>query len=116
MLTDRGAEYCGREDRHRCELSLGLNDIEHTRTEAKHPQSKGICERFYRTPCRHEFYRVAFRKKMHHTLDMLQADPDIWMEYYNRARTHQGKRCQGRIPMQTFLDGKQSVTAADSAA
>jgi hypothetical protein len=29
------------------------------------------------------------------------------MRKYNEERTHQGKRCQGRTPMQTFLDGKQ---------
>jgi hypothetical protein len=27
------------------------------------------------------------------------------MNRFNNARTHQGKRCQGRTPMATFLDG-----------
>ena len=29
-----------------------------------------------------------------------------WMEYYNNDRTHQGKMCCGRTPMDTLLDGK----------
>ena len=31
---------------------------------------------------------------------------DGWMEYYNNDRTHQGKMCCGRTPMETLLDGK----------
>ena len=27
------------------------------------------------------------------------------MDVYNNQRTHQGKRCQGRTPMETFQDG-----------
>jgi hypothetical protein len=34
----------------------------------------------------------------------MQADPDVWMDYYNRERTHQGRWCYGKTPMQTFLD------------
>jgi hypothetical protein len=29
------------------------------------------------------------------------------MDKYNFERTHQGKRCQGRTPMETFTDGKK---------
>jgi hypothetical protein len=29
------------------------------------------------------------------------------MNLYNHERTHQGKRCQGNTPMQTFIDGKR---------
>jgi len=29
-----------------------------------------------------------------------------WVEYYNNERTHQGKMCCGRTPMETMLDGK----------
>ena len=29
---------------------------------------------------------------------------DVWMDYYNRERTHQGRWCYGKTPMQTFLD------------
>ncbi len=103
ILTDRGTEYCGKPDTHEYQLFLALNDIDHTKTKAKHPQTNGICERFNKT-CLDEFYKVAFRKKIYTTLDELQADLDAWLEKYNTRRTHQGKRCQGRTPMATFLE------------
>jgi transposase InsO family protein len=106
MLTDRGTEFCGRDDSHMYELFLGINDIEHTKTKAKHPQTNGICERFHQT-CQNEFYKVMFRKKIYSTLEALQIDLDIYMKEYNEERTHQGKRCQGRTPMQTFLDSME---------
>jgi hypothetical protein len=37
----------------------------------------------------------------------LQKDLDDWVNYYNHERTHQGKMCCGRTPMQTLLDGKK---------
>ena len=55
----------------------------------------------------HEFYRVAFRKKIYKSLEELQTDLDQWLDHYNNERTHQGKMCCGRTPMQTFLDGKK---------
>ena len=103
MLTDRGTQYCGRDDRHAYQLYLALNEIEHSRTKTKHPQTNGICERFHQT-CLNEFYKVAFRRKIYRTLDELQADLDDFVRAYNESRTHQGKRCQGRTPMLTFLD------------
>jgi hypothetical protein len=42
-LTDRGTEYCGVQDQHPCELFCYLNDIEHSRTKARHPQTNGAC-------------------------------------------------------------------------
>ena len=106
VLTDRGTEFCGRPDTHPYQLYLQLEDIEHTKTRVKRPQTNGICERFHRT-VQEEFYFVTFRKKIYTTLEELQADLDAWVEGYNRERTHQGKRCQGRTPMQTFLDSKR---------
>ena len=103
VLTDRGTEFCGREDSHPYQLFLGLNEIAHTRTKAKHPQTNGIAERFHQT-VQNEFYKVAFRKKIFHTLDEIQTDLDDYMQHYNFERTHQGKRCQGRTPMKTFFD------------
>jgi transposase InsO family protein len=47
----------------------------------------GICERFHRTVL-DEFYRIAFRKKIYHTLDELQADLDAWLVEYNPASQH----------------------------
>ena len=48
--------------------------------------------------------QIAFRKKVYTTLDELQADLDDWMKTYNENRTHSGKYCYGKTPMQTFLD------------
>jgi transposase InsO family protein len=103
VLTDRGTEYCGRPDRHEYQLFLALNDIDHTKTKAKHPQTNGICERFHKT-IQDEFYSIAFRKKIYVGIDELQTDLDAWMKHYNNQRPHQGKRCQGRTPMQTLLE------------
>ena len=103
VLTDRGTEYCGTPDRHEYELYLAVEDIDHSRTKTKSPQTNGICERFHKTML-DEFYRVAFRKKIYATIDELQADLDAWLAEYNEVRTHQGRWCYGKTPMQTFLD------------
>ncbi|APJ03854.1 IS481 family transposase [Silvanigrella aquatica] len=104
MLTDRGTEYCGNKETHDYELFLAINDIDHTKTKARHPQTNGICERFHKTIL-NEFYQIAFRKKIYNSMEELQIDLDNWLEEYNLNRTHQGKMCCGRTPMQTFLDG-----------
>ena len=104
VLTDRGTEYCGRVDEHPYQLYLAINDIDHTRTKVKSPQTNGICERFQKTILE-EFYHVAFRKKLYSTLEELQTDLDTWLVWYNGERTHQGKMCCGRTPMATFDDG-----------
>ena len=106
MLTDRGTEYCGKVEQHDYELYLALNEIDHTKTKARHPQTNGICERFHRTIL-DEFYKITFRKKIYTTLDELQKDLDDWLHYYNHLRTHQGKMCCGRTPIETLLDGKK---------
>jgi hypothetical protein len=51
-----------------------------------------------------EFYRIAFRKKVYDTVEALQLDLDAWVTSYNEQRTHQGRWCFGKTPMQTFLD------------
>ena len=106
ILTDRGTEYCGRADKHDYQLFLAINDIEHTKTKARHPQTNGICERFHKTILQ-EFYQVAFRRKVFASIDELQADLDQWLEFYNNERTHQGKMCCGRTPIETMIDGKR---------
>ena len=106
ILTDRGTEYCGRPETHDYQLYLAINDIDHTKTKVKSPQTNGICERFHKTILQ-EFYQVTFRKKLYDSLEQLQTDLDEWMNYYNNERTHQGKMCCGRTPMETLLDGKQ---------
>jgi hypothetical protein len=51
-----------------------------------------------------EFYRVAFRKKVYHSIDELQADLDAWIREYNET------------PLQTFRDAmpmtKEKMIAA----
>jgi len=106
ILTDRGTEYCGKAERHDYQLYLALNDIDHTKTKVKSPQTNGICERFHKTVLQ-EFYQVTFRKKLYENIDDLQTDLDDWLIYYNNERTHQGKMCCGRTPIETMNDGKQ---------
>lgn len=104
-LTDRGTEYCGVQDQHPYELFCYLNDIEHSRTKARHPQTNGACERMNQIIL-DEFWQVAFRKRIYTTLEEIQTDLDVWLVYYNEQRTNQGRHCDGRTPMQTFLEGK----------
>jgi transposase InsO family protein len=106
MLTDRGTEFCGKADAHDYELYLAVNDIEHTKTKARHPQTNGICERFHKTVLQ-EFYQVAFRTKIYTGIDDLQRDLDAWINRYNNERTHEGKMCCGRTPFATMLAGKE---------
>jgi len=104
VLTDNGLEYCGRRESHPYELFLHLNDIEHTRTKIRRPQTNGSVERLNQT-IEDEFYQVAFRKKLYPSLEEVQADLDLFMAAYNAQRTNQGRYCQGRTPLQTFHDG-----------
>ena len=103
ILTDRGSEYCGSRESHEYELYLDLENIEHSRTKTKSPQTNGICERFHQT-IQNEFYASAFRRKLYESLEQLQADVDTWMESYNAERMHSGKYCYGKTPLQTFIE------------
>lgn len=105
ILTDRGTEYCGSLQHHEYQLYLALENIDHTKTKARSPQTNGICERFHRT-IQDEFYQVAFRRKLYTSLQDLQADLDEWLLEYNRERPHSGKHCDGRTPLQTFRETK----------
>jgi len=105
ILTDRGTEYCGKKHDHPYQLYLEIEDIDHTKTKVRSPQTNGICERFHRT-IQNEFYAIAFRKKIYSSLEVLQKDLDDWIEWYNKERTHSGKYCFGKTPWQTFLDSK----------
>ncbi|MER9870847.1 IS481 family transposase [Mesorhizobium sp. M0136] len=115
VLTDRGTEYCGNPEHHEYELYLALEDVDHSRTKTKNPQTNGIVERFHKTVL-DEFYRVAFRKKIYGSIEELQADLDEWVRSYNEERPHQGRWCFGKTPMQTFLDtaplAKEKMIAA----
>lgn len=105
ILTDRGTEYCGLVESHAFQLYLAVENIDHSKTKARHPQTNGICERFHRT-MKDEFYSLAFRKKIYNTLEELQQDVDTWIKQYNELRPHSGRYCYGKTPMQTFLDSK----------
>lgn len=115
ILTDRGTEYGGSPDRHEYELYLAVENIDHTRTKLKSPQTNGIVERWHKTMLT-ECYRITFRKKIYTTLVELQTDLEEWLHYYNEERVHQGRWCYGRTPKQTFLEtiplAKEKVLAA----
>ncbi|NAW50360.1 DDE-type integrase/transposase/recombinase, partial [Elizabethkingia argentiflava] len=73
ILTDRATEYCGIREQHEYQIYLAIEDSDHTKTKAKSPQTNGICERFHRT-IQHEFYAIAFRKKIYRSIEELQLD------------------------------------------
>lgn len=89
ILTDPGTEYRGSLHHHADELDLALENIDHSKTKARSPQTNGLTERFPKT-LGDEFYAVAFRKKIYTSLEQLQADVDEWLEQYNPERTHPG--------------------------
>lgn len=103
MLTDRGTEFNGRPENHEYELYLQLENIDHSKTRVRHPQSNGICERLHRT-MQDEFYAVTFRTKLYQGLETLQADLDDWLQHYNHERPHSGRYCFGKTPMETFRE------------
>ena len=104
MLTDNGREYCGVPETHHYELFLYLNDIEHSRTKVRHPQTNGSVEKLNQI-IQNEFYNVAFRKKLYGSLEEMQGDLDAYLRNYNFDRTNQGKRCKGKTPYETFSEG-----------
>jgi hypothetical protein len=95
--------------------NLAVEDIDHSRTKTKNPQTNGICERLHRTVL-DEFYRIVFRNRIYGTIDELQTDLDVWITEYNEQRPHQGRWCFGKTPMQTFFDAlplaKEKLMAA----
>lgn len=104
MLTDRGTEYNGKlEQGHDYQLYLTIENIDHSKIKARHPQSNGICERFHRT-IQDEFYAIAFRKKLYTSLVDLQHDLDEWIKHYNEQRSQSGRYCYGKTPILTFAE------------
>ncbi len=86
ILTDRRSEYKGQKKHHEYELYLACEEIDHSCTKAHSPQQNGICERFHKT-IGQEFYNVAFRTKIYHSIEGLQKDLDEWLkEYKNSSR------------------------------
>lgn len=94
ILTDRGTEYCGKVEQHDYQLYLAINDIKHTKTKARHPQTNRICERFHKTIL-NEFYQGTFRKNCTVTW---WNHKKIWTNgWLITKRTHQGKMCCGSV-------------------
>jgi hypothetical protein len=54
-----------------------------------------------------EFYEVGFRKTVYAGVESLQRDRDDGRVYDDSERTHQGKMCRGRTPLETPDDGKR---------
>jgi len=104
VLSENGRECCGRPLAHPYELYLTVQQIEHRNTTVHTPKTNGFCERFNRT-LKEEFFSVAYRKKFYTSVQERQADLDTFLEFYNRQRSHQGYRTQGRTPWQAFPDG-----------
>jgi transposase InsO family protein len=100
VLTDNGTEFCGTPE-HPYELYLRLCEVGHRRTRVRRPQTNGFVERFNRT-VKEEFFEVAMVKTFYASVEQLQGDLDAWLHYYNRERTHQGYRNQGRRPYDTI--------------
>src|SRR5271154_6697290 len=90
-------------------LYLAIENIDHTRTKARSPQTNGICERFHRT-MQDEFYSIAFRKQLYMSLEQLQSDVDAWIAEYNQSRPHSGKYCFGKTPLETFRSASRWQT------
>lgn len=109
VLSDNGREYCGRPDTHPYELFLQLEEIHHTTTRVKRPQSNGFVERFHRTVL-DEHFRVVGRKKWYDRLEEMQKDLDRYLEHYNTERAHQGYNMNGRTPLQAFTDALKTDT------
>lgn len=105
VLTDRGTEYCGKVEHHAYQLYLAVENIDHSKTRARSPQTNGIVERLHGTMKR-EFYDIVFRKKIITSLEDLQSELDLWLNDYNNLRPHSGRYCYGKTPMQTFRDSK----------
>jgi len=114
-LTDRGTEYWGSPDTPDYALYWAVENIAQTRTNVKSPPTHGIVERFHKTRL-NECYRITFRKNIACTLAELQADLDRWLSEYHEGRVHQGRWCDGRTPMQPFLEtipvAKEKLLAA----
>ena len=114
ILSDNGREYCGRPDRHPCELFLQLEGIEHRKTKIRRPQSNGFVERLHRTLL-DEHFRVMGRSKWYETVDEMQKDLQSYLKQYNYDRAHQGRNMNGRTPYQAFIDGIQKPEAEEQA-
>lgn len=77
----------------------------HSKIKTQSLPTNGICGRFHKTILQ-EFYQVTLRMKIYESIDALQRELDEWLNDYNNDRTHQGKICCGRTPIDMLIDGK----------
>ena len=110
ILTDNGLEFTTHHPskNHSFERLLNELDIKHKLTRVRHPWTNGACERLNRTILE-EFYQVAFRTKIYHSIQQLNDDLSRFIEFYNCQRTHQGKRNKGKVPAELYLLEKTKV-------
>jgi transposase InsO family protein len=103
LLTDNGKEFTTHWEskEHSFERALQDRGIQHRYTQVRHPWTNGFAERLNRTILE-EFYQVALRKKIYHTLEELQKDLNQFLAFYNFSRPHQGYRVKGRCPADLF--------------
>jgi winged helix-turn helix protein len=47
VLTDRGTEYCGSPEHHEYELYLAIEDVDHSRTKTKSPQTTDVIDKSF---------------------------------------------------------------------
>ena len=47
VLTDRGTEYCGNPEHHEYELYLAVEDVDHSRTKTKSPQTTDVIDKSF---------------------------------------------------------------------
>jgi len=104
VMTDNGKEFTTHHASkdHKFERVLSELSIKHRLTKVRHPWTNGACERLNRTLLE-EFYQVAFRSKIYHSLNQLNDDLFRFIEFYNCQRTHHGKRTQGNVPAWLYL-------------
>ena len=106
VLTDNGREFCGKPEDHPFELVLAMHDIEHRRTKIATPRTNGFVERMNRTLL-DECFRVAGRQTWYLTPAEIQRDLDVFLDYYNHRRSHQGYRLKGRTPAMALQQALQ---------
>ena len=84
-------------------------DIASGDIEAMHPGYLGAQNIFYVWNLKGvgRIHQVTFRKKLYYDLKTLQKDLDSRLDYYNNERTHQGKICNRRTPVEILLSGKE---------
>ena len=102
VLTDRGSEYCGNPERHKYELYLAVEDIYHSRTKTKSPQTNGICDASTK-PCSRVLSCRVSQKGV--PLDRAAAGRlDSWIKEYDPGASSSGSWCFGQPRCRPSLD------------